>query len=1034
MAVLPRLSPGSYAAQVPICGACGRESPEGFGFCPVCGAALAEPEPERRKLATLLFCDVSGSTAMGERVDAESVREIMFRYFHSMRDAIERHGGTVEKFVGDAVMAVFGVPLAHEDDALRAVRAAWEMQERVVELNDEFERRVGSTIALRIGVYTGEVVAGDASARETFVTGDAVNTAARLEQAAAPGEVLIGGPTLRLVRDAVDVEAVTSLAAKGKSEPVPAYRLRAVRSLAPGRARRTGGPLVGREDELAELRRALDASSGGACFLVTVVGEAGVGKSRLVRTLVRSAPALVFEGRCLAYGEGITYWPLAEILRTAAGIHDETSVGEARERVASLAGETSVASPLQLALGLGDGTASPETIAWATRRVLERLAEPTPVLVVVDDLHWAEDVLLDLLEHARNADGRILLVGLARPELLERRPNWPGTILRLEPLTERDVDVLVAQLGVPHAARDRVGAAAGGNALFVEELAAMLVDEPDATIPATLEELLGTRLDRLDRGERDAAERGSIEGQLFHRSAVEALSDDVAGVRHAIERLTAQELCTPTEAAFADDAAFRFRHILIRDAAYRSIAKRLRAELHERYADWLLGKAGDRLGEVEEIVGYHLERSSHLLEELGPLHRADLPDRASRHLARAGIRALERGDLAAGTNLLERAASVTTDPLQSAAHLVEVGIVMTKVGRFAAAEKALTRARDEAVARANERVALAAGVELAFLRSIQNDSTVTELFEQASAAATRLAELAAPLDQGRALTRAYIAQLWGQRLAASAATGRAALAAVQQAGRRREESEVLEWMSMNQAYGPDPIEADDPMVRQLVARSAEDRSLEWLRLIFFAIWAGYRGEFDEARTLIGQSKAITAELGLRLNHASTSTQLTLIEVLGGDLETVERDLRAGYAELGDLGAANQGLSLAGHLALVLSIRGDAEEALAFASEAKKAPADDIEPQLTSGAARTRALATLGRLAEAEEAGRTTLALWEGSDNVFLGAQALQALAHVLELRRKTGEARAVLKRELAMHERKRNVPGAARARRDLAAL
>jgi class 3 adenylate cyclase len=349
---------------VPICGACGRESPEGFGFCPSCGAPLVEPEPERRKLVTLLFCDVSGSTAMGERVDAESVRELMFRYFHSMRDAIERHGGTVEKFIGDAVMAAFGVPVSHEDDALRAVRAAAEMQHRVVDLNEELRRRVGTTIALRIGVHTGEVVAGDAALdRETFVTGDAVNTAARLEQAASPGEVLIGQPTLRLVRDAVEVEAIEPLSAKGKAEPLPAYRLIRVHALSPGRARRFGGVLVGRRSELTLLGDVLEDVANGACRLTSVVGEAGVGKSRLVQEIVREADALVLEGRCLAYGDGITYWALAEIVRAAAGIHDETTAEEAQRRVVRLVGDQNVASPLALALGIGEGTASPETIA-----------------------------------------------------------------------------------------------------------------------------------------------------------------------------------------------------------------------------------------------------------------------------------------------------------------------------------------------------------------------------------------------------------------------------------------------------------------------------------------------------------------------------------------------------------------------------------------------------------------------------------------------------------------------------------------------
>ena len=312
---------------MPLCPNCGQENPEQARFCFACATPLEPAAPERRKLATMLFCDMSGSTAMGERVDAESVREMMFSYFHEMRGAIERHGGTVEKFIGDAVMAVFGVPTAHEDDALRACRAASEMQERLATLNEQLERRYGSTIALRIGVNTGEVVAGDASVRQALVTGDAVNVAARLEQTAEPGQILIGEPTFRLVRDAVSAEPVEPLELKGKSEPLPAYRLTGVEPAAPARARRLDTPIVGREDELVLLHRKLEEAAAGEPALATIVGEPGVGKSRLAAELIADAQVefRILEGRCLQYGEGITYWPIAEIVRQAAGIRDEHS-------------------------------------------------------------------------------------------------------------------------------------------------------------------------------------------------------------------------------------------------------------------------------------------------------------------------------------------------------------------------------------------------------------------------------------------------------------------------------------------------------------------------------------------------------------------------------------------------------------------------------------------------------------------------------------------------------------------------------------
>ena len=529
------------------CPECGQENPDGFRLCGMCGSPLARDASEQRKLATMVFCDMSGSTAMGERVDAESVREMMFAYFHEMRAAIERHGGTVEKFIGDAVMAVFGVPVAHEDDALRACRAAYEMQLRLDSLNTELERRYGSLIALRIGVNTGEVVAGDATSRQALVTGDAVNVAARLEQAAAPGEILLGESTFRLVRGAVSAEPVAPLELKGKSEPMPAYRLLDVDGAAPARAGRLDTPLVGRRAELALLRRHLTDARSGTPALVTVLGEPGVGKSRLAADLLAEAEPdfRVLTGRCLEYGEGITYWPIAEIVRQAADIRDEHSRMEAValiEAVVPPADATIVAQ----AIGLVDGRASTQEIAATIQRFVAAFAGRRPLLILVDDVHWAEPALLELLasfpEHA--GVPQLLVVCLARPELLDRDVSWDATV-RLQPLEHEEsvalVETLLSEAAVPPSVVERISIAAAGNPLFVEELVGMLVEDgllerrdeawvaapslAELAIPPTLRELLGARLDRMPTGERAALERGSIEGQVFHRGAVVHLSD-----------------------------------------------------------------------------------------------------------------------------------------------------------------------------------------------------------------------------------------------------------------------------------------------------------------------------------------------------------------------------------------------------------------------------------------------------------------------------------------------------------------------------
>ena len=305
------------------CANCGRESPEDFAFCPACAAPLAPSAPqELRKTVTVVFCDVTGSTAMGERLDPESLRRVMSRYFAEMRAALERHGGTVEKFIGDAVMAVFGVPAIHEDDALRAVRAAAEMREALRVLNKELERDHGVSLVVRIGVNTGEVVAGDRS--DSLVTGDAVNVAARLEQAAEPGTVLIGEETFRLVRDAVAVEPIPPFEVKGKSEPLVAFRVVEVTAGVAGLARRLDSPMVGREREFARLRQTFEAAiADRSCQLFTILGTPGVGKSRLVGEFLGSlGAATVLRGRCLPYGEGITFFPVGEVVKEAAGLED----------------------------------------------------------------------------------------------------------------------------------------------------------------------------------------------------------------------------------------------------------------------------------------------------------------------------------------------------------------------------------------------------------------------------------------------------------------------------------------------------------------------------------------------------------------------------------------------------------------------------------------------------------------------------------------------------------------------------------------
>jgi class 3 adenylate cyclase len=601
-----------------VCPACGEENPARFRLCGFCGTPLEQaPAPqETRKLVTILFCDLKGSTSLGEALDSESLREVMTHYFEAMSEAITQHGGRVEKFIGDAVMAVFGLPRVHEDDALRAVRAARAMQHALVEINSELETRYGVRLTNRIGVNTGEVVAGDPTQGQRLVIGDPVNVAARLEQAAGDSEVLLGELTYRLTRDFVEVDDVEPLELKGKSERVAAYRLRDLRRArdVPEGAHRE---LVGREAELSALREAFEAcSERRSSSLVTLLAEAGAGKSRLIGEFIGGLRegAVVGRGRCLPYGRGITFWPLIEIVRELAEIQDDDAPEAAHAKLSAIAGDRAedVVERIGSVMGLLDRQFPIEEVFWATRRLLEIVAATRPLVVCFEDIHWAELTLLDLIEHLRlsEADVPMMIVCGGRPTLIEIRPNWPPVsddlVIRLGPLSDeqsaRLVESLLGEADLPDELSDRIICAAGGNPLYVEQILSMLiedgvirrdgdrwgtaVDHADLRIPPTIQALLAARLDLLSDGERGVIEPAAVIGHIFVRPAVEALvPDQLAPEVHAqLASLSEKQLVHPD--AEVGEAGYRFHHILIRDAAYQSLLKRTRAVLHERFVEW----------------------------------------------------------------------------------------------------------------------------------------------------------------------------------------------------------------------------------------------------------------------------------------------------------------------------------------------------------------------------------------------------------------------------------------------------------------
>ena len=973
-----------------MCASCGRDNPEDARFCNSCGAALATTAPPRevRKTVTVLFCDLTGSTALGESTDPEALRALLARYFERMKAIVEAHGGTVEKFIGDAVMAVFGIPAAHEDDALRACRAAVEMRDALPELG----------IRGRIGVNTGEVVTGTS---ERLATGDAVNVAARLEQGAEPGEVLIGEPTLELVRAAVVTGPVDLLTLKGKSGAVPAYRLLSVLD-APERSHTLG--FVGREAELAEIVEAWErAKSQTRCELVTVVGDAGVGKSRLVAEALAAVEARVVRGRCLPYGEGITYWPVVEAVKQLAALPSDP-VAEAAVR--SLLGESDV------------GTSGDE-IAWAFRKLLE---EQAPLVVVFDDIQWGEKTFLDLVESTAllSTGAPLLLLCMARPDLVEQRPTWPAA-LRLEPLPAEQAGALIGD-EVSGELRERIARAAGGNPLFISEMRAMAAGNGDVEVPPTLKALLGARLDQLDEPERKVLERGAVEGEIFHRGAVQALAPaEEAQVTTRLAGLVRRELIRPHRPQLPGEDGYRFRHLLIRDAAYDALPKAVRADLHARFAAWL-DDHGDALVERDEIVGYHLEQAVRYQAELGQGDSA-LAERAAERLAAAGRRAKDRLDGQAALALLTRAVELLRP------HRLELALELDAAWATAEVDgRAAVQAADTVAERA-EAAGDGSGAKLAraMARCLRMISGALGSSDEQEA----LCRAALPFEEERADPRrlallwsiiAYSAQ-WRMRNDESVAAFERALRYFRLAG--DSPSSITVEFDWSLILSPRPADEGLRILDELApGRPPGDGDLA--RAVLLAML----GRFDEAWPL---AEARSDHLREITGGVFAEGHLAAIATIEGDRPRACRH----QADLIDaLPPGNDGLAATWRLPLArdlchLSRFVEAEREL---QQARAVAAGPVERTL-GPAVEALLLAARGELEQAEALARAGVAAAATeTDNPWLQGWAYEDLAVVLERAGRNDEAREALEHALAVWERKRCLPYAVRLRERIDSL
>jgi class 3 adenylate cyclase len=676
---------------------------------------------EGRKLVTVLFCDLVAYTQLAEQLDPEALRLLMSRFFERVVAVIERHGGTVEKFIGDEVMAVFGVPVVHEDDALRAVRAAEAVRDCVTQLDRETEARLEA----RIGVNTGEVVTGDPALGHGFVSGDAVAVGKRLEQAAAPGEIILGDPTYALVAHAVEAARLEPLALKGKSAEVTAFRLESIDPEATAIPRRADTPFAGHLEELERLRGTYaEVAAGGGARLVTVVGEAGIGKSRLARELIAGVEreAKVLVGRCPPYGEGTTFSPVRELFQ-AAGVVDGGLDGSSFEAFA------------------------------ATRRMLEELANDRPVLAAFDDIHWAEETMLDLLEHlgSRLGAAPVLLLCLARSEFFERRPQWlqpPATTVLLDALSESDSVALIEALGVPPSAQARITEMAEGNPLFIEQLAAIASEDGSATgMAGSIRGVLHARLDRLGQEERAVLERASVIGRSFSLAAVLELIPPAERelAQGRLFDLSRRGLIRPDTTD--PHIGFRFQHALVRDAVYEAMSKAIRADLHEATAERLEAEGGP-----EALVGYHLEHAFLLRKELG-LSDVEVGRRAGRMLRRAAQRASSQSDAPATISLLERVwAVLPSEDAELPSVLIALGSARVNAGDLLGAETVLERAVDVAVEIGDRAGELHARIELQFVRSFAVSAAPAR--ESVSLAKSAIPELE-QLGDELALARAW---------------------------------------------------------------------------------------------------------------------------------------------------------------------------------------------------------------------------------------------------------------------------------------
>jgi DNA-binding SARP family transcriptional activator len=991
--------------------------------------------PLARRPVTVLCVVLQMTSGSGMALDPEAHEVVSEHVAAGLTAVLERYGGKLAVSDSDRLMGVFGVASLHEDDALRAAQASLAARDMLAAEAGTLRRRQGASLVYRFGLATGEALVGGSG--PLGFAGDVGARAVTLAEAAEPGQILISRPTQQLAAAAIDTDRAGPDLFVLRSAPA------GVRPLAV----RLDAPLVDREQEMGLLQAAYaKATRERVTMTVSVIGEAGQGKTRLVQESAgRLGRAVnVLTGRCLPYGEGITFWPLREVVYQAVGGRD--SAEKIKALLGGEADAAGVAERLHRALGPGNqGRADAAEIFWAARRFLEIQARSQPVLVVFEDLHWAQPTFLDLVESLALEPGHspIALVCVARPELLEQRPGWSAKAdravsIELPPLDQGPaaslLDALTADQRLPPSTRARLMDTAAGNPLYLEQLAVSLSEQTGSdrpALPPTLQALLAARLQRLGPGAGSVLARAAIIGKDFSLGAVRELLPPEARdpLGRNLQTLMAKGLVqegpgrTPAE-------QYSFRHILIQQAAYRAIPKSLRAELHQRFADWLEFRLPEPVPGLSEIVGYHLEQAARYGLELWPAEApsAALSLRAAGHLETAGRAAHDRGDDLAAVNLLDRAAALLPDHDPALGRVyTSLGAALTEAGQLEKAKATLDQAQRIAAAAGDEGQHAHARVQ-ALLLGLKLDP------HDAAAEITRAlpglrGEFTRSQDE---LGICQILQLeaalsWDQ--ARSAAAEDAWLRAAQYARRvndRRELAEILSWLASAALWGPTPAPEG---IRRCEEYLDEIGSHPYGTAVILRYLAGLYAMQDDmtaAHAALSRSQSMLDALGPTMT--AIVTQLAaLVAMLDGDPVTAESHLRREFEFLDQMGERRYLATTAAKLARAVAGQGPGryDEALGLLAISRDAAADeDLSAQAVGRGLSARILADRGRHREAGELARSAVALAAQTDLLSEHADTLLDLAHVLIAGGRIPEARAAAAQALDLYQRKGNLPGA----------